>query len=297
VATLVLAVGAALLVIIGLRHGSSASGGARPVVLCSKDFTEQVILGEIVAQELEARGVPVTRQFELGGNLCHDALLAGRVDGYPEYTGTAFTALLHHPPSGDVEAVRAEVRREYAERFSVEVGAGLGFRNDFAILVRGDDARRLGLRTISDAAPRAPGWIAAFGQDFMSRPDGWAGFSRAYGLRFKEPPREMDLSLTYRALAAHEVDLIAGNGTDGLIAKLDLFALDDDKRYFPPYEAVLLFRRDAIDRAPALRAVVAALAGAISTGEMRRMNLAVDGEQRAPAEVARAFRRQHLTRN
>jgi osmoprotectant transport system permease protein len=266
--------------------------GRRPdVIVGSKDFTESVILAEILAQRLEAQGLKVGRHFELGGNLCHDALVAGEIDVYPEYTGTSFTAILKHQPLTDPRAVYDQVKREYGERFLVEVSPPLGFSNDFAILVRGRDARALNLRTISDAAPHASGWRAGFGQDFVSRPDGYEGFARTYGLKFRDRPREMDLSLTYRALAAGEVDIIAGNSTDGLIGALDLTQLTDDRHYFPPYEAVFLTRRDALARADALREVLQRLSGAIPTDEMRRLNFEVDGGKRAPAEVVREWRR------
>jgi osmoprotectant transport system permease protein len=269
---------------------ASQSNGQARVRVGSKDFTESVVLAEILAQSLEARGVAVERRFELGGNLCHDALVAGEIDVYPEYTGTSFTSILHHQPVTDPRAVYDQVKREYGERFNVELSPPLGFSNDFAILVRGRDARALNLHTISDAASRTREWRAGFGQDFMSRPDGYEGFARAYNLQFRERPREMDLSLTYRALAAGEVDLIAGNSTDGLISALDLTQLTDDRRYFPPYEAVFLTRRDALARNDALREVLKNLGNAISTEEMRRLNYEVDGDKRAPAEVAREWR-------
>jgi len=266
-------------------------GDGRPeVVVGSKDFTESVILAELLAQELEARGLRVGRSYELGGQLTHDSLAAGRIDAYPEYTGTSYTAILKHPPDTDPRAVFERVRREYAERFRIAVSDPLGFGNDFAILVRGDDARRLGLKTVSDAAPHAAGWRAGFGQDFMSRADGYAGFVAAYGLKFAGRPREMDLSLSYRALAAGEVDLIAGNSTDGLISTLGLFQLEDDRRYFPPYEAVYLFRAEMLDASPEAREALGALAGALTTEEMRRLNYEVDGEKRPAAEVVRRWR-------
>ena len=265
--------------------------GARPrVIVGSKDFSEQVILGEILAQDLEARGVLVVRRFELGGTLCHQALLAGQIDVYPEYTGTAFTAMLHHSPLTDPAEVYRLVRAEYGERFDLDVGPPLGFRNDFAILVRGDDARRLRLRTVSDAAAIAPTWQAGFGQDFMSRDDGYTGFARSYGLRFRAPPREMDLSLTYRALADRQLDLIAGDSTNGLIDALDLVALDDDHRYFPPYQAVYVARRRTLAEVPMLGSALSVLRGALPTEAMRRLNHQVDGEKRLPADVARAWR-------
>jgi osmoprotectant transport system permease protein len=261
----------------------------------SKDFTESVLLAEIVAQMLEARGVSVERRFELGGSLAHQALVAGQIDCYPEYTGTSYVEILKHTPKTDPRAVYEEVKREYGEKFQAEVSPPLGFSNDFAILVRGVEARRLGLKTISDAARYTPTWRAGFGQDFMSRADGYAGFARAYGLRFSQPPREMDLSLTYRALASNQVDLIAGNSTDGLIAALDLVQLEDDRRYFPPYEAVIIARRDSIERVPALDEVLKLLSRAIPTEEMRRLNYEVDGKRRDRREVAREWIKKAVT--
>src|SRR6266850_7913630 len=266
------------------RSHTSQSQGAR-IVVGSKDFTESALLAEIVAQILEANGVVVERKFELGGNLPHDALLAGQIDLYPEYTGTAYTAILKHAPITDPRAVYDQVKKEYAEKFNVVVSEPLGFENTFAILVRGADARRLKLKTISDAAPYARNWRAGFGQDFMSRADGYPGFVRAYGLKFAEQPREMDLSLTYIALATGQVDLIAGNSTEGRIAALDLFQLEDERHYFPPYEAVYLVRSDSLKRLPVLAEVLRQLAHAISTEEMRQLNYEVDANKRGQAEV------------
>ena len=249
----------------------------------SKDFTESVILAEILAQMLEKRGIAVERQFELGGNLAHDALLSNNLDVYPEYTGTAFTAILKQKPVTDTQRVYDETKQAYAEKFGLNVSPPLGFSNDFAILVRGEVARKNNLQTISDAVPLSRGWQAGFGQDFMSRADGYAGFAKAYGFNFTKQPREMDLSLTYRALASGQLDLIAGNSTDGLIAALDLFQLADDKKYFPPYQAVFIARRE---KAEILRETFEKLANAISTDEMRRLNYAVDGEQVTPRAAA-----------
>ena len=260
----------------------------RPVVIGSKDFTESVILAEVLAQALEARGVAVERRYELGGNLAHTSLLAGAVDVYPEYTGTAWTAILGQRPLTDPQQVYTEVRQMYAARFGLVVGPPLGFRNDFAILVRRQTAVDYGLRTISDAARAPLRWRAGFGQDFMSRADGYVGFCATYGFDFQSP-REMDLALTYRALAAGELDIIAGNATDGLIAALDLVALEDDRHYFPPYQAVYVVRQAAWSEVPLLAEVVQSLAGAISTAAMQRMNYAVDGEKRTPREVAADF--------
>src|ERR1043166_6671123 len=267
------------------------SGASRRIAIGSKDFTEQVILGEIVAQTIESRtGLPVERRFDLRGNLAHDALVAGEIDSSVEYTGTALTAILKLPPLSDAREVYRRVKGEYAARFHVEWLEPLGFNNTFAILVRAADAKKLGLETIGDLAKYAPRWRAGFGQDFVSRPDGYEGFVRAYGLKFAEV-REMDLSLTYRALADGQVDVIAGNSTAGLIARLGLAQLEDDRHYFPPYDAVPVAREETLKRYPELRAAFAALEGAISVEEMRRMNFAVDGEKRAPREVAEEFLR------
>jgi osmoprotectant transport system permease protein len=282
---------ALLVVILWAIFGGGRGANERPVVVIgSKDFTEQVILGELVAQVIESRSeLGVERKFELGGDLCHRALLSGEIDGYVEYTGTAFTATLKHKPITDPAEVYRQVKSEYESQFGLVWLDPLGFNNTFAILVRGDDARRLGLKTISDAARHAPGWGAGFGQDFVSREDGYRGFARVYGLRFREAPREMDLSLTYRALAAGQVDMIAGNSTDGLIDQLGLYQLEDDRKYFPPYEAAPVFRVDTLRRHPQIVEALRVIVGKLTDAEMRKLNYGVDGEKRRPAEVARQF--------
>ena len=282
------AVTATIILVICVLLWRGGSSNTDKIRIGSKDFTESALLAEIIAQMLEARGVSVERRFELGGNLPHDALLSGTLDLYPEYTGTAYTAILHHKPVTDPRAVYAQVKQEYADKFHLDVSPALGFENTFAILIRGVDARQFNLKTISDAAPHANTWRAGFGQDFMSRADGFPGFSQAYGLKFAEV-REMDLSLTYIALSSQQVDLIAGNSTEGRIATLDLFQLADDRHYFPPYEAVYLVRQDTLARVPALREVLDKLANAISTDEMRRLNYEVDGNRRDPKEVVREW--------
>ena len=255
----------------------------KQIVVGSKDFTESVILAEILAQMLERKGDQVTRQLELAGNLAHKSLLSNKVDVYPEYTGTAYTAILKHAPITDAQAVYDQTKAEYADKFKLAVSPSLGFSNDFAILVRGEVARQNKLSTISDAVPLARSWQAGFGQDFMSRADGYAGFAKAYGFAFAKQPREMDLSLTYRALQSRELDIIAGNSTDGLIAALDLFQLEDDRHFFPPYQAVFIARSEI---AASLSNAFAKLAGAISTDDMRKLNYEVDGNKRSPKEVA-----------
>jgi osmoprotectant transport system substrate-binding protein len=263
------------------------------IVVGSKNFSEQALLGEILAQQVEAKThLPVVRRFYLAGTfICQQALLSGRIDAYVEYTGTALAAVLHDPMQRDRGPVRARVTDEYKRRFQLEVLPPLGFDNTFAIVVRGEDARKLGLRTISDAAREAPHWRAGFGYEFMERPDGFEGLARVYGLRFAEPPRILDLGLLYRALLDGQVDLVAGNSTDGLLAARDLTVLLDDKHYFPPYEAVPIAREESLARHPKVRGAIEELAGKISSAEMQRMNYAVEGEHRDIQEVAREFLR------
>jgi osmoprotectant transport system substrate-binding protein len=261
------------------------------IVVGSKNFSEQALLGEILAQHIEARThLPVTRRFYLAGSyICQQALLAGRIDTYVEYTGTALTAILHEPIEKNSSAVFGKVQREYAKRFGLDVLPSLGFNNTFALVIRGEDARRLNIKTISDAAPYASQSRAGFGYEFMERPDGYPGLAQVYGLNFAEAPRILDLGLLYRALLENQVDLVAGNSTDGLLAARDLVILEDDKHYFPPYDAVPVMRGETVRRHPEVRAAIAELARKISDAEMQKMNYAVDGEHRDSTEVAREF--------
>ncbi len=264
------------------------------IVVGSKNFTEQIVLGELFAQQIEAHSsLRVERKLNLGGTfICHDALVAGKIDLYPEYTGTAFTAVLKNSPVPNQTASQTflAVQDQYRKRFNVEAMPPLGFNNTFAMVVRGEDADKLHLRTTSDVAPYAPKWRAGFGYEFMERPDGYRGWLAAYGLHFAGEPHILDLGLLYRALADKQVDLVAGNSTDGVIVSLHMVALEDDRNYFPPYEAVPLVRLATLEKHPEVRSAIGALAGKISVDEMRAMNYAVDGEHRDPADVVRAFR-------
>jgi osmoprotectant transport system substrate-binding protein len=263
------------------------------IVVGSKNFPEQALLGEILAEHIENRTpLHVERRFYLAGSyICQQAMLAGRVDLYVEYTGTALTAILHDPIESEPSAVFERVRNEYKQRFDFDVFPSLGFNNTFALVIRGEDARRLHLKTISDAVPYATHWRAAFGYEFTERPDGYPGLARVYGLRFAEPPKILDLGLLYRELLDKEVDLVAGNSTDGLIAARDFVILEDDKHYFPPYEAVPVAREDTLTRYPEVRTAIAELSGTISDEEMQKMNYAVAGEGRDIEDVARDFLR------
>ena len=264
-------------------------------VIGSKNFTEQAVLGELLAQEIEAKyHLKVERRFYLAGSyICQQAMLAGRIDAYVEYTGTALTAILKQPINRDPDAVLATVRRLYQQRYQITVAPPLGFDNSFAMVIRSDDARRLHLTTLSQAAADTPHMRLGVGYEFEQRPDGLRGLSAAYGLRFDGPPRTMDLGLLYRALQDHQVDMIAANTTDGPIQALHLTVLEDDRHYFPPYQAVPLVRDDALRRWPQIQTALDALAGRVTADDMRAMNEAVDGQHRDPALVVREFRAAH----
>jgi glycine betaine/choline ABC-type transport system substrate-binding protein len=261
------------------------------IVVGSKNFTEQLVLGEMFAQMIETHTqLQVERRFYLAGTfICQQAILAGRIDLYPEYTGTALTAVLKEPPGHDKHEVYQRVKRGYEERFGLTLGPPLGFDDTFAIVIRGEDARRLHLRTLTQAAAYTPQWRAGFGYEFMERPDGFKGLVATYGLRFAESPRIMDLGLITRALKEGQVDIIAGNNTDGLIPALDLFVLEDDRHYFPPYEGVAVMRGEMIKEHPEVKAALDSLSDAISDDDLRRLNYAVDGEHKDVAAVVRAF--------
>ncbi len=261
-------------------------------VIGAKNFTEQVILGELLAQEIEARShLKVERRFYLAGSyICNQALIAGRIDAYVEYTGTALTAILKQPLDRDPDSALKTIRTLYASRDHVTVADPLGFENTFAMVIRGADSQRLHLTALSQAASYTPQWRLGVGYEFEQRPDGLPGLSAAYGLHFAAPPRTMDLGLLYRALNARQVDIIAANSTDGPIQAFGLVALEDDRHYFPPYQAVPLVRDEALTRWPGIGDALHALAGRITADDMRRMNEAVDGQHRDPADVVSEFR-------
>jgi osmoprotectant transport system substrate-binding protein len=269
------------------------SAPRRQIIIGSKNFTEQIILAEILAQHIRSHTtIEVQERVNLGGTLiCQQAIRADAIDLYVEYTGTAVTAVLGEPPSGSSAEVYARVKRDYASRFGLELTEPLGFNNTFAMVIRGEDARRLKLRTISDVAPIAPRWRAGFGYEFMERPDGFHGLAATYHLQFAAPPRTMELGLIYRALKEKQVDIVAGNSTDGVITALDFTVLEDDRHYFPPYDAAPVIREDTLKRFPELQDALSELAGKFSEDEMRRLNYAVDGEHRDLKQVVSDFLR------
>ena len=287
-------VGAAVAVIAAivaapLAFGARSGSGGAPVVVGSKNFTEQVLLGELLAQSLERRGVPVIRRLNLGGTfICDRAIRSGDIDAYVEYSGTALTAIFKAPILHDRDAVLNAIRTSYAAA-GLTVLSPLGFNNTFAILVRHADAQALGLHTIGDLRAVQDRWTPGFGYEFVERADGYRGLAAAYGLHFSHDPRVMDLTLMYRALAERQVDLVAGDATSGLITALDLTMLGDDKGYFPPYHAVPIVRTAVALGRPDVRAAIEELAGRVSDADMRSMNYAVDVQHHDVAATVRSF--------
>jgi osmoprotectant transport system substrate-binding protein len=281
------------LLVVALLLPSCSPSHADRIVVGSKNFTESFLLGEMVAQQIEAHTrLKVERRFYLAGTyICQQAILAGRIDVYPEYTGTALTAILKQNASGDKQEVYQRVKSEYERRFGLTLGPAFGFNDTFAMEIRGEDARRLKIQTLSQAAGFASQWRAGFGYEFMERPDGYRGLAATYGLHFAEQPRIMDLGLLARALKDHQIDLAGGNATDGLVPAFGFFVLADDRHYFPPYEAVPVIRQQTLREHPEVAPVVAELAGKISDEEMQSLNYAVDGQHRDATEVVREFLR------
>ncbi|MDJ0511080.1 MAG: glycine betaine ABC transporter substrate-binding protein [Crocosphaera sp.] len=286
IATFFIILALLLLTVLGIINQSTGD-----LIVGSKNFTEQIILGEIVAQKIENNtDLKVDRRFNLGGTfICHEAVKAGEIDGYVEYTGTAFTAILEQKPINNPQLVYEKVKDAYNNQFQLEVMPSLGFENTYAILIRGEDAKKYNLKTISEVAEYTPQWQAGFNHEFLAREDGYPGLSKTYNLKFSSQPKIMDSGLMYRALAEKNVDLVAGNSTDGLISFLDLFMLEDDKNYFPPYEAVPVFNQETLKQYPEIQTILEQLSGQISSQEMRELNYLVDNEKKAVKTVVKDF--------
>ncbi len=265
----------------------------RPITVGSKNFTEQVILGEIVAQHLERRlNRKVERKLNLGGTmLAHQALVRGEIDLYPEYTGTALTTILKSSPVHDPAASLALVRAEYQKRFGVEWMDPLGFNNTFAMVMRGDDARKNRIATLSEAAQYSSGWNLGVGYEFQQRPDGLASLLKIYNLHLNGSPKTMDLGLLYKALEQGQVSMVAGNATDGQLSVLNVLVLLDDRHYFPPYDCAVAVRSEILKNNPPLRQALNELAGLLTDHTMRKLNYQVDGEHRPVRVVAEQFLR------
>ena len=277
-----------LMLLAGLAACSSSSSALR---VGSKNFTEQVVLGEIIAQHLEHRlHTKVERRLNLGGTLlAHQALLNREIDLYPEYTGTALTAILKDPPDNDPVRVLARVRAEYLNRFHVEWLNPLGIDNSFAMVVSGPDARSKRLENLSDAAMVASGWYLGVGYEFQQRPDGLAALDRTYHVHWIGSPQSMDLGLLYKALEGGQVSMIAANATDGLLSKLDLKVLADDGHAFPPYQVSIAAGQQRLNETPGMREALLELSGKFTNQTMQQLNYQVDGEHRPVSQVAADF--------
>lgn len=271
----------------------SCSASSDTITIGSKDFTEQDILGELLAQHIEANTkLKVNLRLHLGGTfICHEAIKAGQIDAYIEYTGTAFTTILKQKAITDPQKVYQQLKQDYAQQFKLEVMPSLGFQNTFAMIIRGDEARAKKVQTISQAAKYAPQWQAGFGYEFSEREDGLPGLSKTYNIKFTKPPKIIDLGLLYQALQQKQVDIVAGNSTDGAIPRLDLVVLTDDKQYFPPYEATPIVRQSALKQHPELQSAIAQLGGLINEEQMQRLNYQVEGEKRNVKQVVSEFLR------
>ncbi|MBW1801592.1 MAG: ABC transporter permease subunit [Deltaproteobacteria bacterium] len=290
-----------VLILIGvISHFTSSSAGParsiasgqkmRTVRIGSKNFTEQLILGEIMAQIIEAKtDLNVKRRFNLGGTMiCHGALVNGEIDLYAEYSGTGLTAILKHPVISDPEKALEYVRKSYTERFGLMWLKPFGFNNTYAVTVRSDAAKEKGWTMISDLKPTAMGLRAGFTAEFSERPDGYPGLSEAYGITFGKI-LDLDPALMYEAVAKEEVDVICAFATDGRIASYKLQPLLDDRHFFPPYQAAPVIREDTLQHHPEISDMLSLLGGAMDDATMQRMNFEVDGKKRSPADVAEAF--------
>jgi osmoprotectant transport system substrate-binding protein len=281
----------ALVLGIASCNPSNNNGGGGDIVVASKGFTEQDILSELLAQQIENNtNLKVERRRFTSALVTHNALIAGKIHAYVEYTGTAFTGILKQKVINDPKVVYQNIKQAYAQQFNLEVMEPLGFENTFAMIIRGDDAKRYNIQTLSQAAQYTPQWRGGFGYEFVEREDGFPGLAKTYNLRFAKSPRLMDLGLIYRALLQKQVDMVNGNSTDGQIARLGLVVLKDDKKYFPPYEAAPIVRKEILTKYPDLRKAIAKLSGRISADEMRQLNYLVEGELRDIKEVVKEFR-------
>lgn len=282
-----------IIVAIASCNSTPQTSGSSNIIIAGKNFTEQDVLGELLAQQIEdTTNLKVDFRPRLGGSfVCHNALISGKIDGYVEYTGTAFVAILQEKVINDPKIVYEKLKQLYNQKFQLEVMPSLGFENTNAMVIRGEDARSYNITTISESAQHTPKWRAGFGYEFLEREDGYSGFAKVYGLRFAKPPQIMDLGLIYRAILQKQVDFIVAFSTDGQLSRFDLVALKDDKKYFPPYEPVPIFRQETLKKYPQLRQAIEQIVGQISTDEIQNLNYLVEGELRDVKEVVREFRK------
>jgi len=282
------------LVVLGFGGINMEAGKSGTVRIGSKNFTEQLILGEMMARMIEEKtDLSVERSFNLGGTMiCHEALLSGEIDVYPEYTGTGLLAILKSKsPRSDPEKAYDVVSREYTRRFGLLWLGEFGFNNTYALAVLAEDAKANGWKRISDLKPVSDTLSAGFTSEFAERPDGYPGLREAYGFTFGKV-FDMDPSLMYSALEKGEVDVITAFSTDGRIPAYGLTVLEDDRGFFPPYYAAPVIRKDTLDAHPEILDALEPLEGLIGQEAMQSLNYKVDEEKRPVAEVVEEFLRE-----
>jgi osmoprotectant transport system substrate-binding protein len=280
--------------IVALLILGGCSTGKAPIRVGSKNFTEQVVLGEIIAQHLEHRlHVTVERRLNLGGTLlAHEALRSSQIDLYPEYTGTALSAVLKDSIDTDSAAVLARVRSEYLQKFQVEWLDPLGIDDSFAMVINGPMARARNLETLTDGSKVSEPWMLGVGYEFEQRADGMGALGKTYHLRWQGSPKTMDLGLLYKAIEQGQVTMIAANATDGMLSKMDLKVLKDDQHAFPPYQVCIAARQDSMRGTTGLREALLELSGKFTNQRMQNLNYQVDGQHRSVAQVAAEFLKQ-----
>lgn len=272
-------------------NGMNQVGPSKSTVrIGSKNFTEQLILGELMAQMIEAHtDLSVDRRFNLGGTMiCHKALEAGELDLYAEYTGTGLVTVLGQPAASDAGVVWATVDSQYRQKFNLQWLKPFGFNNTYALTVRGSTATDKNWQSISDVVASAHNLKAGFTAEFSERADGYPGMSKKYGLRFSQVV-DLEPSLMYQAIKRGEVDVICAFTTDGRIEAYELQTLKDDKGFFPPYFAAPVVNQNLFEKHPHIKGVLERLAEQISNTEMQKMNFEVDENNRQPEDVAREF--------
>ena len=274
----------------GFKSSVTLQEQVTPIRIGTKNFTEQLILGEIMAQLIEAKtDITVERRFMLGGTMiCHNALINGEIDLYAEYTGTGLTAILKSEAAVDPEETFYFVKKAYSERFNLRWLGPFGFNNTYAITVRARDAEELGWSGISDLRDAAPMLKAGFTSEFAERPDGYPGLVETYDLTFGQV-MDFDPSLMYEAIFRGEVDVICGFATDGRIPAYNLVMLKDDLSFFPPYHAAPVIREETLNNHPELLEILSGLEGLIGSSDMQLLNYEADAEEKRPEDAARAF--------
>jgi osmoprotectant transport system permease protein len=287
---LVIAITSIIVVAAGAFTVYSKANAADKIVVGSKNYSEQLILGNMLADLVESKtDIEVERKLNLGGSqVAFGAIKNGDVDMFVEYTGTGLVNILNQSPQSDPDKVYDYVKKEFKEQFGIDMLKPLGFNNTYALAVRPDSAEQYNLNTISDLAKVSEGMIMGPTIEFPNREDGLIGLSKTYNLKFKDV-KAIDGGLRYTALDNHKSDVIDAFSTDGLIEEFGLKVLEDDKNFFPPYYAVPIVKEETIKEHPELKEVLNSLAGVLTDDKMRKLNYKVDSLKESPAKVAKEF--------